>query len=75
MNMATMKDRIDAAIEQKNHLNEMFEALNNFLNREGDRHFNPDFFDDRFQKWSRGETLETWEIGEVSKLYRDWIKQ
>lgn len=56
-------------------LQQMFDALNAFLDREGDRHFNPDVFDSIHDQWQTTGRLEAWQIDEVKKLYKEWVSQ
>ena len=53
----------------------MFDALVEFLNREGDKHFDPDYFDQLHAKWLSGEKLNGFECEELVNLYQQWAKQ
>lgn len=61
--------------ESKAALSCMFDAINDFLNREGDKHFNPDRFDDIYETWRDTGEISYSEIEVVKKLFIQWVKQ
>lgn len=65
------RERINADIEMRF----MIEAVNRFLDREGDRHFNPDVFDQICERWNDTGVLLAWEVTEVRELYQRWCAQ